>query len=80
MFMFGKRKSCAIGNVHADYSQTCPQENSINVGNPQDHTDHNIIRYNTFGPGVQAENIDVKEFTTYGMIQHNLFNGYGMCK
>lgn len=47
------------------------------VGAPEDHTENNTIRYNKFGPGVQAENIDVKEFTRNGLIQHNLFNGYG---
>ena len=38
----------------------------------------NQVLENTFGPRVRAENVDVKEGTSGGMISGNTFNGQGM--
>jgi len=54
------------------------KKNSVEQNLPEDHTDFNAFRYNTFGEGVVAENIDVKEFTTGGKIVDNRFNGSGI--
>lgn len=51
------------------------QKNSIASGNPEDHSDYNRIQDNTFGPGITAENIDLKEFTKGGILVNNTFNG-----
>ena len=50
-------------------------KNSIDDGLPSDHSDHNTIRDSVFGPGVTAESIDVKEFTSFGNIINNTFDG-----
>lgn len=49
--------------------------NSIAAGLPKDLSDFNNITSNHFGEGVTAENIDIKEFTTGGVIANNTFNG-----
>ncbi|KAG7674645.1 hypothetical protein NADE_008409 [Nannochloris sp. 'desiccata'] len=51
------------------------KKNSIEFNLPRDQSDFNAFRYNRFGAGVLAENIDVKEFTTAGKIVDNRFNG-----
>ena len=51
------------------------KRNSVLQGLPPDFSDYNEFRYNRFGPGILAENIDVKEFTTGGKIVGNYFNG-----
>jgi hypothetical protein len=51
------------------------KKNSIEFNLPEDHSDYNAFRYNRFGAGVLAENIDVKEFTLGGKIVDNRFNG-----
>lgn len=51
------------------------QKNSITRGLPEDHSDANIIQHNFFGPGITAENIDIKEFTKNGIVKKNTFNG-----
>lgn len=43
-----------------------------------DRSDRNQILYNTFGPNVAAEAIDVKEGTTGGLVRGNVFDGTGM--
>lgn len=47
----------------------------MDIGLPKDHSDFNTLRRNIFGPGVKAENIDAKEFTTGGKIIENQFDG-----
>jgi hypothetical protein len=42
-----------------------------------DASDANTIEHTAFGPGVTAENIDVKEGTTGGLIASNSFSGVG---
>ncbi len=42
-----------------------------------DASDRNLIEGNTFGPGITAENIDVKEGTTGGTIKDNKLSGAG---
>ena len=49
--------------------------NSISRGLPQDHSNHNRIVGNYFGEGITAENIDLKEFTSSGLVANNTFNG-----
>ena len=44
-------------------------------GIKRDATDYNTFRGNVFGPGLTAENIDAKEFTTGGTILENTFDG-----
>lgn len=42
-----------------------------------DRSDRNRIIGNTFGPDVSAENIDIKEGTTAGVVADNVFSGDG---
>lgn len=43
-----------------------------------DQSNDNMIINNVFGPNVRAENIDVKEGTSGGIIRGNVFNGSGL--
>ena len=43
-----------------------------------DRSDRNQILYNTFGPNVAAEAVDIKEGTTGGRVRGNVFDGRGM--
>ncbi|WP_151633588.1 NosD domain-containing protein [Noviherbaspirillum aerium] len=43
-----------------------------------DQSNDNMIVNNVFGPNVRAENIDVKEGTSGGIILNNIFNGSGL--
>ena len=43
-----------------------------------DKCDENIVQYNTIGPNVAAECIDLKEGTTGGIIRDNNFNSKGI--
>lgn len=43
-----------------------------------DRSDHNVISNNVIGPGVGAEDIDIKEGTTGGLVTGNTLNGRGM--
>lgn len=43
-----------------------------------DKSDHNQILNNQIGPDVGAELIDIKEYSTGGVIQGNHFDGHGM--
>jgi len=47
-----------------------------NVAN--DQSNGNMIINNVFGPNVRAENIDIKEGTSGGIIHSNTFNGTGL--
>lgn len=49
--------------------------NSIGAGLPKDFSDYNNFTSNYFGEGITAENIDIKEFTTGGVVANNTFNG-----
>ena len=49
--------------------------NSVDYGLPPDHTNDNTIQNNVFGPGVLAENIDIKEYTSGGLVRGNVFDG-----
>ncbi|MCL1903822.1 MAG: hypothetical protein FWF94_05355 [Oscillospiraceae bacterium] len=40
--------------------------------------DYNYIGYNVLGPGVTGESVDVKEFTTGNVIEHNVMYGTGI--
>ena len=51
------------------------QSNSVELGLPKDLSHYNIIRNNVFGPGVTAEGVDIKEFTTKGKVLFNKFDG-----
>lgn len=46
-------------------------------GGQPDTSNDNVIEDNTLGPGITAENIDVKEGTTGGTIEGNSFNATG---
>lgn len=46
-------------------------------GGQPDTSNDNLIENNTLGPGITAENIDVKEGTTGGTIEGNSFNATG---
>ncbi len=46
--------------------------------NIEDASDFNTIRQNVVGPGIAAEHVDIKEFTTGGLIENNFFDGQGM--
>ena len=46
-------------------------------GGQPDTSNDNVISDNTIGPGVTAENIDIKEGTTGGTIEGNSFNATG---
>jgi len=52
--------------------------NSIAAGRPEDRSDFNTISHNTFGEGIPAENIDLKEYTYGGTVANNTFNGTGI--
>ncbi|KAL4523633.1 hypothetical protein Ndes2437A_g00219 [Nannochloris sp. 'desiccata'] len=51
------------------------RKNSIGYGLPKDESDYNIIQNNKFGPGVTAEAIDIKEYTSYGKVINNEIDG-----
>jgi hypothetical protein len=53
-------------------------KNSIDYGLPTDKSDYNIIRDNKFGPGVTAEAVDIKEFTSFGQVINNEFDGVNL--
>lgn len=46
-------------------------------GGQPDTSNDNLVENNTLGPGITAENIDVKEGTTGGTIEGNSFNATG---
>jgi parallel beta-helix repeat protein len=46
-----------------------------NGGTGQDHSNGNQAIGNSFGPGIAAEHIDIKEGTTGGLVQGNTFTG-----
>ena len=85
-FRFGSQKNiiqnCTITNTgrldpgwgEGIYVGTS-RKNSINFGLDPDDCGHNIIRYNTFGPGILSENIDAKEYSNGGLVTGNTFNG-----
>jgi len=50
-------------------------KNSIRYGLPRDNSHYNIIINNKIGPGVTAEGIDIKEFTAFGEVVNNRFDG-----
>jgi hypothetical protein len=50
-------------------------KNSIAYGLSRDKSDNNIIRDNKFGPGITAEAIDIKEFTSNGKVINNEIDG-----
>lgn len=52
--------------------------NSIASGRPEDQSNFNVITFNTFGEGIPAENIDLKEYTSGGLVANNTFNGSGI--
>jgi len=52
--------------------------NSIAAGLPEDRSNFNNITHTTFGEGIPAENIDLKEYTSGGLIANNTFNGTGI--
>ncbi|MFM7201884.1 MAG: coagulation factor 5/8 type domain-containing protein [Myxococcota bacterium] len=43
-----------------------------------DRSDYNLIQYNTFGPNVRAEAIDIKEGTTGGQVLFNTIDATGL--
>ena len=43
-----------------------------------DKSDYNKVLGNTIGPNITAEEVDIKEGTTGGLVQGNTFNGIGM--
>ncbi|WP_194722212.1 NosD domain-containing protein [Noviherbaspirillum malthae] len=45
---------------------------------PDDQSNGNMIINNVFGPNVRAENIDIKEGTSGGIVRGNTFNGSGL--
>ena len=52
--------------------------NSIAAGRPEDNSNFNKITHNNFGEGIPAENIDLKEYTSGGVVANNTFNGTGI--
>lgn len=50
---------------------------SLNKG-IQDNSDYNQILNNKFGPGITAEHIDIKEYTSHALIEGNQFDGRGI--
>ena len=50
-------------------------KNSIARNLPEDKSDFNKITFNHFWEGITAENIDLKEFTSGGIVANNTFNG-----
>ncbi|GAM19743.1 hypothetical protein SAMD00019534_029180 [Acytostelium subglobosum LB1] len=40
--------------------------------------DYNTIRSNVIGPGVTAEHVDIKEGSSFTIVEHNIFNGTGI--
>jgi hypothetical protein len=78
-------KGCHITNtglLSPGYGEACYIGSAINNwdrytdGKP-DTCNYNIIEQNTFGPGVAAEGVDVKEGTSYNIIRNNIFYGKG---
>lgn len=47
----------------------------MHEGRSRDSSDWNTLRANVFGPGVTAENIDIKEYTSNGKVLSNTFDG-----
>jgi hypothetical protein len=46
--------------------------------NIEDASDYNQILNNQFGPGITAEHIDIKEYSSHGLIEGNQFDGRGI--
>ena len=63
-----------VGNGEGIYVGTA-RGRTTDCGNPEDNSDYNVLSNNVFGPNVPSENIDVKEYTTGGVIRGNVFNG-----
>jgi len=63
-----------VGNGEGIYVGTA-RGRTTDCGNPEDNSDYNVLSNNVFGPNVPSENIDVKEYTTGGVIRDNVFNG-----
>lgn len=73
-------KNCKITNVGLvlpEYGEGLYIGSSKNnyIG---DRSDNNSVIANVFGPGVAAEAIDIKEYTSAGLIEGNTFYGDGM--
>lgn len=63
-----------VGNGEGVYIGTASGR-TVDCGEASDQSNYNVIQNNTFGPNVPSENIDIKEFTTGGIITENRFNG-----
>lgn len=63
-----------VGNGEAIYIGTASGR-TVNCGSPSDQSNYNVVKHNLFGPSVPSENVDVKEYTTGGVIVDNVFNG-----
>ena len=63
-----------VGNGEGVYIGTAAGR-TVDCGEASDQSNYNTIKNNTFGPHVPSENIDVKEFTTGGIIIGNRFDG-----
>lgn len=66
-----------VGNGEGVYIGTASGR-TVDCGKASDQSNFNTVKNNTFGPNVPSENIDVKEFTTGGIIIGNRFNGSGL--
>lgn len=58
-----------IGTSDSDWSKV--------TGGKPDASDHNQVIGNVFGPNIRAENVDVKDGTSAGVIRGNRFSGAG---
>ncbi|SDY61031.1 right-handed parallel beta-helix repeat-containing protein [Hymenobacter psychrophilus] len=66
----GYGEGCYIGSAKSNWA-------TYTEGEP-DKCDFNQVLDNVFGNNVKAENIDIKEGTTGGIIRGNAFNGQGL--
>jgi uncharacterized protein YjdB len=59
------------------YIGTAPNQWGTYTGGQPDRSDSNRVIDNVFGPGVAAENVDIKSGTTGGIVSGNAFSGVG---
>jgi hypothetical protein len=66
----GQGEGIYVGSAYSNWA--------ANTGGAPDTCNYNQLLNNTFGSAIPAENIDIKEGTTGGLVKGNIFNGKGL--
>lgn len=66
----GQGEGIYVGSAYSNWS--------VNTNGEPDTCNYNLILNNRFGDYITAENIDIKEGTTGGVVRGNVFNGKGL--